>query len=142
MSLYQGPSQPNSPSEIRRRLDLENTMARTRNMALGGSRTAENQADMAGAGIDPRLFSALGQLVSGNVKGALSSGGQFISTYGGGNTPAVREQLAKLYLSNGNVDLAELLKKANQQSNKSNRRQRRAVQGLLSAGSIEAGSMQ
>jgi hypothetical protein len=142
MSLYQGPIQPNSPSEIRRRLDLENTMAKTRNMALGGSRTAENQADMAGAGIDPRLFSALGQLISGNVKGALSSGGQFISTYGGGNTPAVREQLAKLYLSNGNVDLASLLRKVNQQSQKWNKRQKEAIQGLLSAGAIQAGSLQ
>jgi hypothetical protein len=109
---------------------------------LGGSRTAENLADMEGAGVDPRLFAALGQLLHGNVKGALSSGGQFISTYGGGNTPAVREQLAKLYLSNGNIDLAALLKQANQQSSKWNRRQRRAVQGLLSAGSIEAGSSQ
>ena len=142
MSLYQGPSLPNSPSEIRRRLDLENTMSKTRNMALGGSRTAENQADMAGAGIDPRLFSALGQLVQGNVKGALSSGSQFLSTYGGGNTPAVREQLAKLYLSNGNVDLASLLRQANQKSQKLNKRQKEAIQGLLSAGAIQAGSMQ
>jgi hypothetical protein len=142
MSLYQGPSLPNSPSEIRRRLDFENTMSKTRNMALGGSRTAENQADMAGAGIDPRLFSALGQLVQGNVKGALSSGSQFLSTYGGGNTPAVREQLAKLYLSNGNMDLASLLRQLGQKSQKSNKRQREAIQGLLSAGAIQAGSMQ
>ncbi|NDB68618.1 MAG: hypothetical protein EB015_11565 [Methylocystaceae bacterium] len=145
MSQYQGPAMPggNSPAnEIERRLGLENTTSQTRNAVLGGSRTAENQADMESAGVDPRLFAALGQLFHGNVKGALSSGGQFVSTYGGGNTPAVREQLAKLYLSNGNVDLASLLRQANQQSNKWSRRQRRAVQGLLSAGAIGAGSAQ
>lgn len=145
MSQYQGPTVPggnNPANEIERRLGLENTTSQTRNAVLGGSRTAENLADMEGAGVDPRLFAALGQLFHGNLKGALSSGGQFISTYGGGNTPAVREQLAKLYLSNGNIDLAALLKQANQQSSKWNRRQRRAVQGLLSTGAIGAGGMQ
>lgn len=145
MSQYQGPTVPggnNPANEIERRLGLENTTSQTRNAVLGGSRTAENLADMEGAGIDPRIFAAIGQLFHGNVKGALSSGGQFVSTYGGGNTPAVREELAKLYLSNGNVDLGALLKQANQQSSKWSRRQRRAVQGLLSAGAIGAGSLQ
>lgn len=145
MSQYQGPTVPggnNPANEIERRLGLENTTSQTRNAVLGGSRTAENLADMEGAGVDPRLFAALGQLAQGRVKDAMSSGGQFISTYGGGNTPAVREQLAKLYLSNGNIDLAALLKQANQQSNKWNKRQRRAVQGLLATGAIGAGGMQ
>lgn len=145
MSQYQGPAFPggnNPANEIERRLGLENTTSQTRNAVLGGSRTAENLADMEGAGVDPRLFAAIGQLAQGRVKDAMSSGGQFISTYGGGNTPAVREQLAKLYLSNGNIDLSTLLRQANQKSNKWNRRQRRAVQGLLSAGAIGAGGMQ
>ena len=49
---------------------------------------------------------------------------------------------SQAFESYGNVDLAALLKQANQQSSKWSRRQRRAVQGLLSAGAIGAGSAQ
>ena len=101
-----------------------------------------NLADQANNGIDPRLMSAVSRLIHGDVKGALNSGGELISTIGGGNTPAVREEIAKTYLSNGDVNIAALLRKASMQSKKAKRKYTNALQGLLSGSAIAGGLMQ
>lgn len=142
LSNFTGPQKPGADPELTRRLRMEKTMSETRNTALGGSRTAENLADQANNGIDPRLMSAVSRLIHGDVKGALNSGGELISTIGGGNTPAVREEIAKTYLSNGDVNIAALLRKASMQSKKAKRKYTNALQGLLSGSAIAGGLMQ
>lgn len=83
---------------MQRRLNREQTMFETRNAAMGGSKTADNLADAAAMGIDPHL---VGQILSGNwhgaVKTALSAGHNVMT----GNTPAVRAEVGRILLQNG-----------------------------------------
>lgn len=83
---------------MQRRLGRENAMFETRAHALGGSRTADNLADEAAMGIDPSI---IGNVLSGNWGGALrsaiSAGGRMLS----GNTPEVREEVARILLQRG-----------------------------------------
>ncbi len=83
---------------MQRRIARENTMFQTRNAATGNSKTAENLADDAAMGIDPGI---LGQILSGNVGGAVRSvlaAGQNVLN---GNTPEVRQQVADILLQRG-----------------------------------------
>lgn len=142
MSLYQGPRQPGAPNEIRRRLDWENTMNQTRNQALMGSRTAENMADQKTSGVDARLMGALKSFATMHpVQGAAELFGAAGNLYGG-NTAAVREQLARIGLSNGNVDLTELLRRANAKGVRGRKIERQALQGLLGGGAASIGGLQ
>jgi hypothetical protein len=91
---------------MQRRIGRENTMFQTRNAAMGNSKTAENLADDAAMGIDPTL---VGQLMSGNwggaLRSALSAGQNMLS----GNTPQVREEVARILLQRGqNVNPANI----------------------------------
>jgi hypothetical protein len=83
---------------MQRRLGRENTMFETRNHALGNSRTADNLADQSAMGVDPTM---IGQVLSGNwggaIRSALAAGSNVLS----GNTPAVREEVARLLLMRG-----------------------------------------
>jgi hypothetical protein len=83
---------------MQRRIGRENTMFETRNAALGNSKTAENLADDAAMGIDPTL---VGQLLSGNWGGALRSALGAGQNMLSGNTPQVREQVARILLQRG-----------------------------------------
>ena len=142
MSLYQGPRQPGAPNEIRRRLDWENTMNQTRNQALMGSRTAENIADQKTAGVDARLLGSLKSFAAGHpVKGVTELFGAAGNLYGGNNA-AVRDQLARIGLSNGNIDLTELLRRANAKGVRARRNERQAIQGLLGGGAATIGGLQ
>ena len=60
----------------------------------------------------------------------------------GGNTAAVREQLARIGLSNGNVDLTELLRRANAKGVRGRKIERQALQGLLGGGAASIGGLQ
>lgn len=86
---------------MQRRLARENTMFETRNHATGNSRAADNLADQGAMGVDPTL---IGNVLSGNWSGAarrLLSAGQNALT---GNTPAVRQEVARiLTMRGGNV---------------------------------------
>ena len=83
---------------MQRRIGREQTMFEGRATALGGSSTAKNLAHDAAAGISPHL---IGQVLTGNVHGAIRSilaAGHNIRT---GNTPAVRQRVADILLQNG-----------------------------------------
>lgn len=96
---------PGNPM-LTRRLDRETRMFETRNQALGGSRTADNLADQAAMGVDPSL---VGNVLTGNWSGAargVLAAGQNALT---GNTPAVRQEVARiLTMRGGNVSQADL----------------------------------
>lgn len=83
---------------MQRRIARENRMFETAAHARGGSRTADNLADEASLGVDPTI---IGQILGGNMNGALRSmltAGTNLIT---GNTPAVREQIARILLQHG-----------------------------------------
>lgn len=145
MSLFQGPNRPGAPNEIQRRLDWENTMNQTRNQALTGSRTAENLADQQTHGVDVRLSGALKNLIAGHplhAAGDLAGAAfQGAGNLYGGNTAAVREQLARIGLSNGQ-DLGRLLRQATARGRKAREIESRVLQGLLGGGAAGIGSMQ
>lgn len=146
MSLFQGPSKQGAPNEIARRLAWEDTMNQTRNQALMGSRTAENLADQQTGGVDPRISGVLGKLLAGHpVDAATQAVGHAFQGAGnlyGGNSAPVREQLARIGLSTGDVDIASLLRRATAQGRKSRMRENRILQGLLGTGASEIGSYQ
>jgi len=91
---------------MQRRIGREDTMFQTRNQALGNSKTAENLADDAAMGIDVGM---VGQVLSGNWGGALKSALAAGSNHLTGNTPAVREEVAKILMQRGqNVSPASI----------------------------------
>ena len=85
-------------NQMTRRLGRENTMFETRRQAIGGSQTAENLADMEAMRVDPTI---IGNLLSGDISGAARN---LLARVGGslsGYTPAVREELGRILLANG-----------------------------------------
>lgn len=91
---------------MQRRLGREMTMFEGRATATGGSPTAKNLAHDTAMSVDPHL---IGQIVTGNVHGAIRSllaAGHNAMT---GNTPQVRQEVARILLQNGtNVSPAAL----------------------------------
>lgn len=81
-----------------RRLEREQTMFETRQTALGGSKTMDNQNDHAAMAIDPHLVGAIGHILHGNVGGAAASVGRLVANGWTGNTPEVRQQVARILL--------------------------------------------
>lgn len=89
---------------MQRRLTREQTMFETRARATGNSKTVENANDDAAFGIDPHL---IGNIVTGNVHGAMGSilrAGYNALT---GNTPEVRAAVGRMLLDRG-VNPADL----------------------------------
>jgi hypothetical protein len=85
--------------QMQRRLTRSNTMFETRRQATGGSGTVENMADEKAMASLPGI---IGHLAHGNIPGAvrglLHAGADHLT----GNTPAVREQVGRILLQNGN----------------------------------------
>jgi hypothetical protein len=108
-SAYQGPAMPGRADQLTRGIDRENIMFETRRQAMGGSQTADRLADNAAVAVSPEIFS---NLASGNFGAAarnllIRSGDNL-----GGNTPAVREQMARILLRTGNNgDLEAVLRR-------------------------------
>jgi hypothetical protein len=98
LSLHQGPVAPGQSNPLQQRLGRENTMFETRHAATGNSKTVENMADDAAMGAAPAL---IGQVLTGNWGGALrtaiASGADALT----GNTPAVRQEVARLLMTRG-----------------------------------------
>lgn len=92
------------------RIARENTMFETRAAAMGGSKTADNLADNAAAAVNPEIF---GSLARGDIVGAVRNLVVRSGDNVGGNTPRVREELARLLLQNGrNPNLTDVLGRA------------------------------
>lgn len=92
-----GAMAPGNPL-MQRRIGREHTMFETRNTAMGGSKTADNLADQAAMGVDPTL---VGNVLSGNWSGAMRSAVSAGSNALTGNTPQVRQEIARILLQNG-----------------------------------------
>jgi hypothetical protein len=85
---------------MQRRLGREQTMFETRNHALGGSRTADNLNDHAAMAIDPTVVA---HLLAGHYGGAVRQLIHAGSRVAGGNTPAVRAEIAQVLLTRGPI---------------------------------------
>ena len=92
---------PGRSEALMRKLDRENVMTQTRNHSLSGSKTVENLNDDSAMSVAPEVLGVAKSIISGNfggaVKSALAAGSNFFS----GNTPAVRNEVAKILLQNG-----------------------------------------
>lgn len=87
-------------ARMQSQLAREQAMFETRNQALGGSRTADNLADQAAAGVDPTIIMhALSGNHMGVMRGLLNSTTNALT----GNTAAVRQQIARILLSRGDM---------------------------------------
>jgi hypothetical protein len=100
-----GAMAPGAPL-MQRRIGREDTMFQTRNAATGNSKTAENLNDDAAMSVDPSMVA---NLLSGNwggvARGALQASQNVLS----GNTPAVREEVARLLtMRGGNVSAQQM----------------------------------
>jgi hypothetical protein len=86
---------------MQRRIGRENTMFQTRHASVGNSKTVENAADDAAMGTSPELLGIVGNVLRGNVGGALRTAlaaGQNVLT---GNTAQVRQAVADILLQRG-----------------------------------------
>lgn len=87
----------NNPDLLGRRIGRENTMFETRAAALGGSKTADNQADQLDAlGLSA---SSVANALSGGVKGLAIAGVDRLLAGASGTNPATREKIAQMLLS-------------------------------------------
>jgi hypothetical protein len=89
---------PGRAEQLQRQIGRENTMFETRQTALGGSKTADNLADQHALGVDPHLVGAVGHIMSGNIGGAVRGVGRLVANGWTGNTPEVRQEVAKILL--------------------------------------------
>lgn len=133
-------SQFPDPEELLRRIERERVMSTTRQQATGGSRTAENLADIHDAGVDPRIF---WNLAHGNFAQAAMNAGHGALNQVSGNTEPVRNAMARMLLPLPNSpapetllpELAALL----QRRNVNQRRALMGIRGLLSGEGDYAG---
>lgn len=80
-----------------RRLGRENTMFETRQQAMGGSRTADNLADAAAAGLNPGVVAGAVLNPRGAVRQLLQASTNVLT----GNTAEVRREIARILLMRG-----------------------------------------
>jgi hypothetical protein len=111
---------PGKADLLNEQLQRSADMIRTGNIANGGSPTAELLSQQGDIGIDP--IAAGGQLLSGNVGGAIKSLLGGLSNGMNGNTEAVRNQLIPMLLSGkvggpqGGVNIGNLLQSLQDQT--------------------------
>lgn len=92
-------------------LEREKEMFATAQRALGGSHTSNNLANDAAAGVDPTIiFHAVTGNHMGVMKGLMNAGANLWS----GNTPAVRQQIARILLSRGDMPAGALRRAVDQ----------------------------
>lgn len=115
---------------LMRQLGRENEMFANRAEALGNSKTAENLADNADAGIDAGLFA---KLVTGHWGGALKDAVSRGAAGINGNTEAVRDNLARLLMSGDRDAALNLLRRFGQIDAGRAQVLAQANRGLLSA---------
>jgi hypothetical protein len=101
---------PGRAPSMMERIGRENTMFETRAAAMGGSKTADNLADNTAAAVNPEIIT---NLASGNIPAALRNLVVRSRDNVGGNTPRVREEIARILLSHGrDPSLTDMLGRA------------------------------
>lgn len=121
-----------NPDVLRAQIGRENTMFETANAAMGGSRTADNLADI--ADVKGVSGSALINLLTGNWKAAATQAGDKVMSAITGRGDATRELIAKALLSNDlNSALAPALAAAKTTAERS-----RIIEALLRSSGIRS----
>jgi hypothetical protein len=122
----------NDPALLGRRIERENTMFETGAQALGGSRTADNLADMA----ETEALSAplIANVLSGRWGAAATQAGQGVLNAATGNSEATRALIAKALMGN---DVLAALKPAQIAALKAGKASQ-VVEALMRAGALRA----
>lgn len=121
-----------NPDVLRAQIGRENTMFETANAAMGGSRTADNLADI--ADVKGVSGSALINLLTGNWKAAATQAGDKVMSAITGRGDATRELIAKALLANDlNSALAPALAAAKTTAERS-----RIIEALLRSSGIRS----
>lgn len=106
---------PGRADLLNRQIGRERTMFETRHQALGGSKTVDNLNDDAAIGISPEFVGFVGNVLHGNLGGAVKSALHAGSNLMTGNTPEVRKAVANILLQRGpNMNPAALEGMVNQ----------------------------
>lgn len=123
---------PGQGLQLMDRIAREQRMFETANAALGGSKTADNAADMLDVqSFDPTL---LGMIATGNFKGAALRGLQSgINTVQGRNT-ATRDAIARMLLENNPQTARDTLSRAVRSGNNTQRLRETLIRALTGAG--------
>jgi len=123
---------PGQGPQLMDRIAREQRMFETTNAALGGSRTADNAADMADVqSFDPTM---LGMIATGQFKSAALRGLQTgINTLQGRNT-ATRDAIARMLLENDPQAARDALRGAVNSGNNTRRVREALVRALTSSG--------
>ena len=105
-------AQPGRADTLGRQLAREQRMFETRGAAIGGSRTADNIADMAEIGtIDP---SVVGNILTGNTPGLIRQAFEKGANFFAGKNQATRDMIAQMLMENSptraNAALAEAVR--------------------------------
>ena len=124
-------SAPGQGDLLMRRLGRENTMSETANLALGGSKTADNTADMIDTGIDPGVAAAL---LQGRFKDAAWSALAQTGAMAKGMPPSVIERLAPVLMETNPAMARQLFSESAQAMNLSDQARARVVAALLASG--------
>ncbi|MBY3590615.1 hypothetical protein HJA87_12075 [Rhizobium bangladeshense] len=124
---------PERGAQLTDRIAREQTMFRTSNAALGGSKTADNMADAADLNqFDPAVF---GRLVRGDLGGAITTGISKVLGTVTGQPPAVVERLTRALMET-NPDVAlDVLRAGAQQLSRNDQLRARLVSALVESGS-------
>jgi len=126
---------PGRAQQLGDRIAREQRMFETSNQALGGSRTAENLADMADSAIDPGVVSAL---VRGNLKdAALSAITKAVNT-ANGLPPKVIERLVPALMETNPAYARELFAASANNQALSDATRAKIVAALMNSGAAVA----
>ncbi len=107
---YPAFAMPDRAQQMGRRIAREQKMFTTANEAMGGSKTADNLADMADlAKFDPSIMAGL---MRGSVKDAMVAAATKVLTEAKGTPPAVVERVAKIIMETNPQRAAEALNRA------------------------------
>jgi hypothetical protein len=123
---------PGEGDRLMRRLGRENTMTDTAQTALGGSKTADNTADIADSGLDPGVIASV---IGGNWKNALVSALSQTANAAKGMPPSVIEKLAPALMERNPEVARELFSKSAQTMKMSDETKAKIVAALMSLGS-------
>lgn len=133
-------AQPGHGQQLMDRIGREQRMFETTNTALGGSRTADNAADIGDvAGFDPTM---IGHLASGNIKGAALYGLTRAVQATQGRNQQTRDLIARALLQTSPTQATSDLAQAVVNGQRITRNQEAVIRGLIAGSSTEAPRLQ